>query len=552
MNREKLERQLEEMKWQDREFDRHKAWLKATVVEVVKKDSFSFWKKVQIGLAKIYMNKKIVISALVVLLVLVGGELGSILLRKNPSTLPLAKVLVPDVEAQTLVVNALKKIEEIAGLTPEEQKKLIQKKMKEGLESKGAPDASMYEKWSPEERQKSFQLMYKNLDKELTEARNAQDLRIVSSSLEIKSILKSLPIIAQDLYWFNSEQAFGYAGPRISVQVESGDDERRFPSEFLEHIMQHYRELGYSTSTIEELLRPARKDEKVTFVEKSDLNVFNDIPFKSIPPEVQKKMDESTSTLRTTLVYFTDSHGSPTLLWFNNEGLPTQLMKGLINNEQIKEIAEQNLKKLVERIPSGFYQVDLTPQEAEQEIVYKHDEYDWQFIGIDWDKVTSAEKKFDFKEYTSADIVKRYTEKRTTGAITYIWMKDEQPILSVKRFPYKAGGLQKDLARMRRDTFAEYRKQGKIRYPSKKEVLQDLATYKDEYTWDFAGDDWNEVNKVIKSFNIYDYDTSPDFHDPAASGRVAKVVDAEHNKIIFFMLRKDVDDTSFMMIGTKK
>lgn len=555
MNREKLEEKLESVVWRDREFGRHKAWLRAAVVEVAKKNRQSFLKKVQIGLVNVYMRKKVILVVMIVLLVTAGGMFSSLYFRKNSSTLPIAKIFVPDVEAQTLVTNALHKIEEITGLSPEELKRLIEQKMKEGMEARESPIASMHEKWSPEEKRESFRLMYKNLDKELIEARQAQDLRIVSSTEEIKSIMKSLPIVAQDRYWFNSEQAFGYAGPSIGVQVESEDEPDFYHSfpQVLEHAIEFYKNQGYSSSTIEELLRPARKDEKVTFIERNDFggNMVNAFPFKPILPEVQKTIDESTSTLRTTLIYFTDSRSSPTLLWFNGEGMPTQLMKGLINNEQIKEIAEQNLKKQVERISSGFYSVGLTPEEAEQEILYKHDDYDWQFVGIDWDKVTAAEKTFDFKDYASADIVKRYTEKRSTTAIIYIWMKDGQPILSVKRFPFKAGGLQKDLMRLRRDIFSEYKKQGKVTYPGKKETLQNLTEYRDAYSWDFSGDDWNETNKVMKSFNIYDYNVSPDFHPNGNDlGQVARIVDNDKNTIIFFMLNNG--GPSFMLKGIKK
>jgi hypothetical protein len=437
MNPEQLPTELEQVTWETREFVRHKTALKTALVEVVKNDHNSFSRKIQVGLGVLFMNKKIIITVGLVMLVVLGGELGSAFLRKNPTTLPIAKVLVPDVEAQALVGTALQKIEEVTRLTPNEQEKVLQQKIKQGLNEKESGDSSIYEKWSMEERVKAFQLMYKNVEHTLAEARQAQDLKVIHPPEGFKDILMPLSLISYDTYYFNAWK-FNYSGPLLGARIESKDDEV-ISSEFYNRRKLRYQRLGYATSTVEELMRPTRKDEKADFIVRGDLNTDISFTFRSLPPEVDRQSVGVQFGLlpSTTVVYFTNPDGSPTIVWFDEDGLPTQVLKGIVHNDQIRDIMQQNLEKIVERIPYGYDSATLTPAQAEQELFPEHNKYEWQFLGLEWDKVSATEKSFNFRDYSSVDMVKRYIEKRTTGATVYVWIKDGQAILAVKRFPGK-------------------------------------------------------------------------------------------------------------------
>ena len=86
MNREKLERQLERVLWQDREFESHKALLKKALAEV-QFGKISWWKKIGIKIKCMSFNKKIVTSIGAVALAILITVLWTPLVQRFGGTL---------------------------------------------------------------------------------------------------------------------------------------------------------------------------------------------------------------------------------------------------------------------------------------------------------------------------------------------------------------------------------------------------------------------------------------------------------------------------------
>lgn len=431
MNREDLGRQLSENV--EVKTSVHQAWLKR---ELERQEYFQTAQKkaVQRRFDFLFMNiKKLVpvigMAVVLVLIVTVSWNFIAPFFPQHPG--------VADAQAQGLVDSALKKIQRVNSLSPEEERQALRRRIESGLRS--AEDTqtdlnitanSMFKTIYTEEQMiNALKRINRDMESALKEARSARDLSIVTADPNYQSINED-----EKLHQRVQDVVCSYG----SFKVQN---------------FRYRNNFDYAGGQITHRTPQANRCDDVK---------ISDVFTQSSSYPLFDLFANEEGNKRPIILRYTDREGRITFLVMSSQdGLPLSLIKPLLTNNQTTEVMKANARFFKERMGERFTTEwsltsdTITPEKAQKKLVELRlgvcqppratdaIPLQWNFIGTDAGKVQVAQETFDFSYFSkrAAKVARYYHDPAGLSVnncsgkyIVYTWYdKENNPLLVAVR-----------------------------------------------------------------------------------------------------------------------